>query len=372
MPDAPDPNLSALCLSGGGYRATIFHLGALIRLNETGQLRTLDRISSVSGGSITSACLGMNWNKLKWDANGVAENLDELVVDPVRALCRVTIDAGAVIGGIFNPFRTIGEKVAAAYDKHLFHGATLQDLPTGPRFIINATNVQSGALWRFSRPYMGDYKVGRVFYPEVKLAVAVGASSAFPPILSPVELDTSDMEFVSTGGESLGHPPFTNKVILSDGGVYDNMGIETAWKRCGTVIVSDAGAMLQAEADPETDWARHSIRILNVIDNQVRSLRKRQIISAFLDGSEHKGAYWSMRNSPGDYPLGSVCDHLGFKADRAAALAATPTRLEAMSDDLQERLINLGYVIAAAALASHLPGTVNAQIKWPFPIGLQG
>jgi NTE family protein len=46
----------ALCLSGGGYRAMVFHLGALIRLNELGLLPRLKRVSSVSGGSITSAC----------------------------------------------------------------------------------------------------------------------------------------------------------------------------------------------------------------------------------------------------------------------------------------------------------------------------
>ena len=44
----------ALCLSGGGYRAMLFHLGALWRLNELGYLKKLARISSVSGGSITS------------------------------------------------------------------------------------------------------------------------------------------------------------------------------------------------------------------------------------------------------------------------------------------------------------------------------
>jgi len=45
----------ALCLSGGGYRAMIFHLGALIRLNVVGLLMPLNRVSSVSGGSITAA-----------------------------------------------------------------------------------------------------------------------------------------------------------------------------------------------------------------------------------------------------------------------------------------------------------------------------
>jgi NTE family protein len=79
MPDAPveaivtdDPNRkpengTALCLSGGGYRAMLFHLGALWRLYELGLLRTIKRISSVSGGSITAGVLGLNWSKLSFD-----------------------------------------------------------------------------------------------------------------------------------------------------------------------------------------------------------------------------------------------------------------------------------------------------------------
>jgi NTE family protein len=54
----------ALCLSGGGYRAMLFHVGALWRLNELGLLPRLDRVSSVSGGSITAATLGRRWGKL--------------------------------------------------------------------------------------------------------------------------------------------------------------------------------------------------------------------------------------------------------------------------------------------------------------------
>src|SRR3982750_1989402 len=45
----------ALCLSGGGYRAAIYHLGAMLRLHEAGLLRRVERISSVSGGSIVAA-----------------------------------------------------------------------------------------------------------------------------------------------------------------------------------------------------------------------------------------------------------------------------------------------------------------------------
>src|SRR3954465_9247483 len=89
----------ALCMSGGGYRAMIFHLGALIRLNELGLLSKLNRISSVSGGSITAAQLGLRWRTLQF-TNKVATNLTELVVDPIRSLAERTIDADSIIGGI--------------------------------------------------------------------------------------------------------------------------------------------------------------------------------------------------------------------------------------------------------------------------------
>src|SRR5918992_4775505 len=81
-----------LCLSGGGYRAMLFHAGALVRLNELGWLRRLNRISSVSGGSITAGMLAFRWNQLAFDANGVATNLRMLVLDPLHALAEKTVD----------------------------------------------------------------------------------------------------------------------------------------------------------------------------------------------------------------------------------------------------------------------------------------
>ena len=143
----PEPGI-ALCLSGGGYRAMLFHLGALWRLNEWGYLPKLARVSSVSGGSITAAVLGFKWTKLAFDANGAGRAFDAEVVQPIRALAGRTIDEGSVISGIVLP-GSIADKVTDAYRKHLFGKATLQALPPEqPRFVINATNVQSGALWR--------------------------------------------------------------------------------------------------------------------------------------------------------------------------------------------------------------------------------
>src|SRR5262245_53388542 len=58
---------TALCLSGGGYRAMVFHIGVLWRLYEAGSLGSLQRISSVSGGSITAGVLALKWRRLSFD-----------------------------------------------------------------------------------------------------------------------------------------------------------------------------------------------------------------------------------------------------------------------------------------------------------------
>ncbi len=198
----------------------------------------------------------------------------------VRQMSETNVDVGAVIGGIFLP-GTISERVAEAYDDVLFGGKTLQDLPddsagNAPRFVINATNIQSAVLWRFSRHYMGDYRVGLVRNPNVPLCKVVAASSAFPPILSPMSLGIEQP--VEAPGADLNRTPYTKTAVLSDGGVYDNLGLETV-KRFTTLLVSDAGQKIAPENDPHTDWARHSIRIFDTVDNQVRSLRKRHLIN---------------------------------------------------------------------------------------------
>jgi NTE family protein len=360
----PDPGMG-LCLSGGGYRAMIFHLGALIRMNQVGYLSPLKRISSVSGGSITAAMLGMKWRKLGF-VNGVAANLFSEVVDPIRAFAHHTIDIPSVIGGALLP-GTISDKVTKAYRKHLFGDATLQALPDDPpRFVINATNVQSGALLRFSKPYIRDYKVGEVRNPKVSLALAVAASSAFPPVLSPAFIKFEPDEFSPTEGEPLASEEFRARMVLSDGGVYDNLGLETVWKHFDTILVSDGGMKFSPDADPAEDWARHSRRVLDLVDRQVRSLRKRQLISSFKAGLR-KGCYWGVGTNITDYPLDTA---LACPFARTAELAAEPTRLASMSDGIQERLFNWGYAVCAAALRSHVDPSMSAPAQFPYSGGV--
>ncbi len=355
---------TALCLSGGGYRAMIFHLGALWRLNETGYMGRLDRISSVSGGSITAGMLGLSWRRLGF-ANGVARHFVSEVVEPLRKLAGVTIDVGSILAGFFLPGGASG-RIASAYDRHLFHGATLADLPEDPpRFVINATNVQTGDLWRFSRPYMRDYRVGEVKNPRLRLSAAVAASSAFPPVLSPMrlKLKAGDYTESAAGREPLHRVPFTTRVVLTDGGVYDNLGLETAWKRFATVLASDAGGEFLPEERPTGGWLRHGIRSLFIIDNQVRSLRKRQLIDSFR-AKTRDGAYWGIRADISRYGLS---DALPCPSHRTLELARLATRLRALDSETQERLINWGYAVCDAAIRRHLDPALPAPEGFPYP-----
>ena len=376
QPDRPPEPGMALCLSGGGYRAMIFHVGVLWRLNEAGLLGSLKRVSSVSGGSITAGVLALHWHELEFAPGKPSARFEDAVVRPLRKLASTTIDEYSIIEGILTPGMTISDYIAGNYDKHLFSDATLQDLPDdtdparpAPRFVINSTNVQSGVLMRFSRPYMADYRVGRIDRPTLRLARAVAASSAFPPVLSPCEIDVADCggEFVAQEGVDLSVPAYTEKLVLTDGGVYDNLGLETAFKRYDTIFASDAGGHFKPDPAPHHDWARHSMRVLDLVDSQVRALRSRQLMALF-EQKERKGAYWSIRQDAAIYAGRSAA--LPCPIKRTTELALYPTRLAEMTDEIQERLINWGYAICDAALRTWLDAGLAQPAGFPYSRGV--
>jgi NTE family protein len=351
----------ALCLSGGGYRAMLFHLGSLWRLNELGYLSRLDRVSSVSGGSITAGALAHAWAKLDFGENGVARAFGAEVVDPIRRLGGRTVDVPTILLGALLP-GSIGNRLAGAYARHLFGDATLQDLPDRPRFVFNATNLQSGVLWRFAKPYMADYRVGRIDRPTVRLALAVAASSAFPPVLSPVR-PKLDLSAYVRGQGTLEAPEYRRAPMLTDGGVYDNLGLETAWKRFQTVLVSDGGGQYQPQPDVKANWLDQTRRVIGTIDSQVRALRKRQVIGGLAAGAR-SGAYWSIWSEVADFHL---ADALEAPDARTKELARLSTRLKKLDEVLQMRLVNWGYAICDTALRKHVEPAAPRPTVLPYP-----
>jgi NTE family protein len=312
----------------------LFHAGTLWRLSELGVLDRLDRVSSVSGGSIASGMLAARWPV-------AAKDFEDEVVTPLFDLAGHHLDIPASVAGMLLPGSTIAQRAAAAYDRHLYKGKTLQQLPDEPRFVFNATNLVTGVLWRFSKPYMGDYRVGRIMKPDLPLATAVGASAAFPPPLSPLRIDLPDTGWNLDKAE-LGDA-FRKTAVLSDGGVYDNLGLETAWKEYETVLVSDAGGHLADDASPSHNMLLQMPRVVKVIDGQVRALRRAQIVGSIEDGTR-KGAYWSMlqeAKAPGVLPV---------DPDRAKELAELPTRLAKLDTETRRNLVNWGYASCDAAV----------------------
>lgn len=365
-----------LALSGGGFRATLFNLGSLWRLNELGYMRTLDIITSVSGGSITSGVLALGWKHLRF-VNDVAQNFKELVAQPLMDFCKLNVDLGAGLGGIFSVFDSIPDEVAAKYDKELFHGATLQDLPdetlpptdpnAGPRFLFYATSLQTGSSVRLCRKRLADYKIGEIPKPTTPLATVVAASSAFPPVLSPVVLKTDPGQWTRLDGAYLyDDADLRKKMYLTDGGVYDNMGLEAIQDRCAVVLVSDAGAPLAIDDSPSKDWTRQTLRVLDIITEQTRALRRRQLINDFIN-QVRAGTYWGIRTKIGDYGLP---DTIVADSPTTAALAGVRTRLNHFTDQEQGQLINWGYALTDAAMRRHVAtGALKGSLPLPaYPL----
>jgi len=378
--DKLEPGIG-IAMSGGGFRAMLFHAGALARMNELGLLSRAQRIASVSGGSIMSGHLALSWAALgAADAMGVFANFRTIVVDPILAFSREKVDVVDALTGLL-PWTSASDQVAQTYDKHLFHKKTLQDLPDSPRFVFCATNLQTGVLWRFSKPYAGDYVVGRLDKPATPVAQAVAASSAFPPVLSPCVLQFPAGSFTSWPGTQVIPPneiaAYRSKVILTDGGVYDNHGIEPIEKRYLTNFVSDGGAPFGRSAELHTDWISQLRRILDVEDNQVRALRRRDLIARFIAGNKvgdetklaggyaRMGAYWGIDTDPRkvDPPNALACD-----PDLVHGLASVGTRLSDLGDNLSKQIINWGYAVCDRSVRANYTGPLNSPPpQLPFP-----
>lgn len=360
-----------LALSGGGYRASLFGLGSLWRLNELGWLKSLRRITSVSGGSLTAGALAACWSDLTFDSAGRATNFDPVVVSGVRAFCSTTIDWKAILLGLI-PFVSAAGAARRAYERRLVRltngrVATLADLPAadvGPEFVFYATCFQTGSSFRFSREGLYDWKLGRTTRVDISLGTALAASAAFPPFLSPLRLRTDPAEWVD-------RPPVKGlenadricaKLRLGDGGIYDNMGIEALWKSMEGVLVSDAGAPFGFVARPWANWPSQLGRVRDILIDQTRALRKRMLMRD-LRGKTYAGAYWGIATNIGDY---SCPDPLCADSAVTQALAQISTRLKALDGSSQEQLINWGYALADAAIRTHVDASV-APGEFPYP-----
>jgi NTE family protein len=357
LPNAVRTGGLCLALSGGGFRATLFHLGALRRLNELGLISSAETISSVSGGSIMAACLADAILASPPAAGKPMANFDALV----RKVHDITS---------YNLRRTIllkklepkhwGDSLAELVAKELedrVTSLTLPALPDKPRFVFVATDIVFGVDWKYAKDVAGDYQAGYKHdgLGSIRIAYAAAASACFPPVFAPLAplIKGSDLK----GGDAKGAEAdfCRDRIRLSDGGVYDNMGLEPIWKNAETMLVSDAGGLF--EFAPDRGTISDVKRYPDIMGNQARALRKRWLISSFVAATGPgkpglEGTYWSTGSDRGRYVDG---DTTGYSPEVARLIAQIRTDLDDFSLAEAAILENHGYLLADVAIKVHVP-----------------
>jgi NTE family protein len=350
----------ALCLSGGGFRATLFHLGALRRMNELGLLARIDTVTSVSGGSIMAAFLA---TKVSWPLGGALprEVWDREVAGPVRRFAGRNLRTPAIVSRWLRPWSSSAgaRALMALYAKRL-SAAKLGALPERPRFVFCATDMCYGVNFVFERARVGDYRLG---YAEAggdwDVARAVAASSCFPPVFNPLPLDRPAAAFKR--GSAPSDDAARLDVRLSDGGLYDNLGLEPVWKDHRTVLVSDGGAALTNAGDG--GLFQRLGRYVDIVANQAAALRKRWLISNFIEGAM-SGTYWGIGSATASYGSAGA----GYPPELVdEVIAPIRTDLDAFSAAECAVLENHGYALADAAIATHLPELMPAGAPTAAP-----
>ena len=189
---------------------------------------------------------------------------------------------------------------------------------------------------------------------QVLLSKAVAASSAFPPVLAPLRLDLSGETVTVPEGARFTDKELQQRPVLVDGGVYDNLGLEPIWKRCGAIIASYAGMNLKSQ--PGNFALGHMYPVVNAFLASSIDWRKRVLVDLYqhrlIDGCKERiGSYWTADTNIEAYPVRN-----GWRptVTELKEIANFPTRLKAMSPTTQRRAINSGYAFADRGLRSHL------------------
>ena len=221
---------------------------------------------------------------------------------PFRRVAGRNIRTPAILRRLlpWNWFRSsTGIQALAEILEHDVTPLKLVELPERPRFVFCATDMAFGVNWTFDRGLMGDYQVGFAdMTPDWPIARAVAASAAFPPVFNPLPIGIRADAL--RGGKARGpkrHAAAAD-LRLTDGGLYDNLGLEPVWKSHTTLLVSDGGATFDFEPDRGLLWRLR--RYPDIIGQQVAALRKRWLMSNFAAGML-RGTYWGVGSAVENY-----------------------------------------------------------------------
>lgn len=382
----PSGTRIGLALSGGGVRAAVFHLGVLRRLASQSLLDCVGTVSTVSGGSLVTAAIisqaGMKWPTSDEYLRSVYPELrDRITAADLFSLKSIGWPGAAEfnLSLIWNRAQIL----ATMLERMWGVAGRLRDLPDEPKWLINATCIDTGKNWRFSKREMGDWSFGRHSAPDIPISIAAAASAAVPYAIGAMTLTLPAAGWwetdPATRAEMRTKIPPTTRVRLWDGGAYDNMGLEAVTKpgrglrSCDFLICSDASGPLRAgNVSPIWSIMRGELsspRLFDVAGDQIRSLRSRMLIADIANGIID-GVLLRMGNSVHavDVKSGTVRPttyYDAFQTDEQAALALQyPTNLKAPSEAEFDMLARHGFEIADATLTRYAPVYAPTSSLW--------
>lgn len=351
LPGAADAVRSAfigkvgLALSGGGFRASFYHLGVLARLAELNVLRHIDVLSCVSGGSIIGACYWlalrrrlMQTKPLDRDdyldvvreliahfEGAVGRNLrgqvqeskatiafrvlfqkqqgalrPQPVADALQEFFYRPLYSGNSAGNAdifmdelkFNP----GDHNPALTGSETFNPAKHNWLRANkvPALIINATTVNTGRGWQFTATWMGESPwamnedadaIERLEWSWYDRAAGWNIRLADAVAASAaVPGIFAPLGLPVPAGRA--YPGI--RVQLVDGGVFDNQGVMALLaSNCNVLLVSDAAGQLLLQKEPGAGVAglgKYAVRAMDILMERIRQATFADLSARQLSG----------------------------------------------------------------------------------------
>lgn len=389
-----------LALSGGGSRAIAFHLGCLRALHDLGILGRVEVLSTVSGGSVIGGLFVANEDPFPEFEKRIRGLLARGLVRPairkalttsegLRAvycwLILVLINSGLLafswlihlisllvpadkraywrLDKIHAPVRRFASRTTIlrrVFDEDVFKGRRLRDLPNkGPMLIVNAADLRTGSAFYFSKHESGSWRLGVLADKDVTLGHAVTASAAYPLFLPALD---EMLPFNKKDGTRR-----VERVSLTDGGVYDNLGLAPLWPdrdprvslnatQVDIIICCRAGYGLRFDPPSQFLLDRMKSSFACVHDRAQNAAMKR-LFDLQASGSL-KGFLLPF--------LGQSDARLKFPPDDLVTREeayAYPTDFSAMSEDWIDKLSRRGEQLTRALVAEHLPQLVDDSAK---------
>jgi len=398
-----------LALSGGGFRASLFHIGVLAKLAEFDVLRHVEVLSCVSGGSIVGAHYYLKVRELMESTKGkltrghyvkIVTDLEREFLKGVQKNIRTRV-VGSLQSNLKMAFlsdysRT--ERAGELYEKHLYSEGVpgsepirLNNLfitpadekdrktPFRPKYdnwrretkvpilVLNATTLNTGHNWQFTASWMGEppaetgssidanYRLRRMYYSEappdyrsVRLGHAVAASACVPGIFDPLSVPNL-------------YPNLT--VRLVDGGVHDNQGTSALLDQgCNVLLISDASGQMGEENEPADNFIAVPLRSNSILQSRIR-IAQFDELAARRDSSLLKGLMFlhlkkDLHSEPVDWkdcedpvsdeargPRGELTSY-GIRKEIQRLLSSIRTDLDSFNDAEACALMVSGYLMA--------------------------